>query len=94
MFSDRHRRYILAYLALQKELEHRRESESTTTSDDDDDYTTALKGSEMSLSLIEQVVKKYKKRQKCHRNILDSETKFLNDVVDNMWEQTSVLHEM
>ena len=88
-----HLRYILAYLALEKELHCRQQSRPNTAATNDDDYTTALKGPEMSLSLIERVVKKYKKRQKCHRNILDSESKFLNDVVNNMWKQTSLCHD-
>ena len=46
----------------------------------------------LSLGLIERVVKRYKREQKCHRNILDSETKFLDDVVDRMWKQSSTCH--
>ena len=87
-----------ATLALANELDSQATAPGTTPVDSVDDkkndYETAAKrGPGMSLSLIERVVKRYKKQQKCHRNIFDSESKFLNDVVDRMWNQSSACHE-
>ena len=36
----------------------------------------------MSIQLVERLVKVYKTPHKCHRNILDSEKKFLKSVVN------------
>ena len=39
---------------------------------------------EMSLQLVERLVKVYKSPHKCHRSVLDTEKQFLDHVVDMM----------
>jgi len=68
LFARRQRRYILAYLSLEHCREHQQNPQQDSTP-------------KMSCSLVERLVKKYKSPKQSHRNILDSETRFLNDVV-------------
>ena len=47
---------------------------------------------EMSIQLVERLVRVYKSPRKTHRNILDSEQKFLTTVVD--WIKSGAVDEV
>ena len=98
LFSRRQRRYMLAYLG----LERAKESTQTQVSDNEnnnnhDDQSTALHLPcgvhlpAMSCQLIERLMRVFKHPHKCHRNILDQESKFLESVVSIMKDTSSKL---
>ena len=77
LFGRRIRRYMLAYLAIDN-VQNNNHQESTHLQHSTED--PHLKIPEMSLQLVERLVKVHKSPRKSHRNILDSEMKFLRCV--------------
>ena len=75
-FGRRIRRYMLAYHGLEAAKAKQADGSLLHFSDLD------LEVPEMSQHLVERLVKVYKSKRKCHRNIFDSEHKFLSSVVD------------
>ena len=70
-FAKRQRRYILAYLFIDKAKED----------------GSAEQSPKMSCQLVERVLKLYKKRKRCHRNILDHEKRYLGEVAKEQEER-------
>ena len=68
------RNYMLAYLGI--EDAKARQADGSLTHSADLDLTLP----EMSVQLVERLVKVYKSPHKSHRNIVDSERKFLHSV--------------
>ena len=90
LFGRRIRRYMLAYLG----IEQSRAAEKTTSTlllHTTVQLTSEphLKVPAMSLQLVERLVKVHKSPSKSHRNILDSEMKYLRQVVRWMKKQSS-----
>ena len=65
--------YVLAYLGI--EMEKAKQVDGSLIHSDLD-----LSLPEMSVRLVERLVKVYKSPHKCHRNIVDSERQFLRKV--------------
>ena len=71
MFGRRIRRYMLAYLGIEMAKVQQADGGLQHVADID------LKIPEMSVQLVERLVKVHKSPHKCHRNIIDSELRFL-----------------
>ena len=84
-FGRRIRCYMLAYLG----LEHAKCKEAEGSLHQLCDLD--LKIPEMSVQLVKSLVKVYKTPHKCHRNIRDSERKFLSSIAD--WIKTETNQE-
>ena len=82
LFGKRTRRYMLAYLALEKAKHN--ECGGTLSSPTND---KAMDLPEMSCALVEKIVKVYKQPHKAHRNIADSEKGFLKCAAKYMKSQ-------
>ena len=72
------RNYMLAYLGI--EMAKAKQTDGSMQHSADLDLTLP----EMSVQLVERLVKVYKSPHKCHRNIKDSEKKFLKSVAEWM----------
>ena len=77
LFGRRIRRYMLAHVAIDN-VQNNNHQESTHLQHSTED--PHLKIPEMSLQLVERLVKVHKSPRKSHRNILDSEMEFLRCV--------------
>ena len=84
-FGRRICRYMLAYLGIEHAKTKQVDGSLTQF------YEFDLKVPEMSLQLVERLVKVYKSPRQCHHNILDSEKKFLISVVG--WIKTGTIEE-
>jgi hypothetical protein len=62
---------MLSYLGIEMAKENNLQHEQSLN----------MKIPEMSVQLVERLVKVYKSPHKCHRNILDTDIKFLQQVV-------------
>ena len=84
MLGRRHQRYILAYLG----LEYAKETIGDGNGGDDNDELNSglprLQLPEMSCRLVERLIKVYTQLHKCHRNVLDQETGFFDQVASWM----------
>ena len=76
LFGRRIRRYMLAYLGI--ETAKAKQADDSTASFLDLNFSVP----EMSVQLVERLVKVHKSPHKTHRNILDSEQRFLKQVVE------------
>ena len=74
-FGKRIRRYMLAYLSI--DTVKTKQAEGSLQHFYDIDF----KIPEMSIQFVERLIRVYKSPRKCHRNILDSEHKFLVEMV-------------
>ena len=75
LFGRRIHLYMLSYLG----IEMAKIQQSNGSLQDFSELNLSLP--EMSVQLVERLVKVYKSPCKCYRNILDSEKKFLDNVV-------------
>ena len=78
LFGRRMRNYMLAYLGI--EMAKLQQTDVTLQQFPE----LNLSVPEMSLQLVERLVKVYKSPHKCHRSVLDTEKQFLDHVVDMM----------
>ena len=84
LFSRRIRCYMLSYLGIEAAKVKQQEENMPNPPGPD------LKIPEMNVQLVERLVKVYKSPHKSHRNILDSETKFLSSVVSWMKSEEEI----
>ena len=82
-FGRRIRRYMLAYLGIERAKLKQSDGNLIHSCDFN------LKVPEMSVQLVERLVKIHKSPHKCHRNIVDSELKFLKSVMAWMKKMNS-----
>ena len=86
--ARKQRLYILAYLGLDHANENNTNNENNTEintqNNTQNQNPNDFNAPEMSCSLIEKLVKTYKKPHKTHRCTLDQEKKFINGVVSWM----------
>ena len=75
----------MAYLGIEIAKENQASGGSSTNFSD-----LNLKIPEMSVQLVERLVKVHKSPHKCHRSILDTEMKFLKETVEWMRNGNSV----
>ena len=80
-FGKRTRRYMLAYHALEKAKEDQTNVQTSA------ENTNLIHLPEMSSALVEKIIKVYKKPHKNHRNIADSEKRFLRKAASFMKAQ-------
>lgn len=83
-FGRRMRRYILAYHAIEQAKEKQAFTDAPLQAEDGGDIHLP----EMSLQLVERLVK----RKKSHRNIADSETKYLNFIQPLMRKTSAAIN--
>ena len=79
---------MLAYLGLEKAKE-----EATSSNESSGNLPDNLHLPEMSCSLVERVIKIFKKPHSCHRNVYNYDRPFLDAVVGIMKKTTSVINE-
>lgn len=81
LFARRQRRYILAYLGIEKA----KDPGMVVLNIGDDEQNLQLPDGihlpEMSCQLVERLVKVFKQPHKCHRNIYDQDWRFIDTVV-------------
>lgn len=82
LFGGRMRRYMLAYLALEKAKAAQSDADNMNT-----DTESVANLPEMSSSLVEKIMKVYKQLHKAHRNIADTEKGFLKSAAAIMRSQ-------
>ena len=86
LFGRRTRRYMLAYLSLEKAKEEAENNDAGMDIDGeapDNDHNLP----EMSSALVEKIIKVYKQPHKVHRNIADTEKGFLKSAAAMMRSQ-------
>ena len=93
LFGRRKRRYMLAYLGLEKAKEsmhiHGNDGNGNENRGESMELPEGIHFPEMSCSLVERIVKVFSKHHRSHRNIFDQDSEFIDSVAGWMRKSAS-----